>query len=169
MITEPKIEPREKQNYVAMRMAVPMPFGKYLQPTWNEVYEWMMHKEIKPSGLALIRYLTTDMSDKLDIDVGFTIDKAVKGTDRIIADFLPTGRYATLLYTGSYEGTGIYEANIALTEWAKENHITWDITKKNKVEWWNGRAEFYFSDPAIEKDPTKSKTELAFLIADKVK
>ena len=57
----------------------------------------MMPKEIKPSGLAIIRYLTTDMSDKLDIDVGFTVDKAVKGDDHVIADFFPAGRYATLL------------------------------------------------------------------------
>ena len=60
MITEPKIERRKKQDYVAIRMAVPIPFGKYLQPAWNEVYEWMMHNEIKPSGLAIIRYLTTE-------------------------------------------------------------------------------------------------------------
>ena len=168
MITEPKIERRKKQYYVAIRTAVPIPFGKYLQPAWNEVYEWMMHNEIKPSGLAIIRYLTTDMSKKLDIDIGFTVDKAVKGNDRIIADFLPAGRYATLLYTGSYKGKGISKP--PLPYWiGQENKIKWNISKKKGVEWWNGRAEFYFSDPATEKDPTKFKTELAFLIADKVK
>jgi len=30
----------------------------------------------------------------------------------------------------------------------------------------NGRTELYFSDPAIEKDPKKFKTELLFLIKD---
>ena len=60
MITEPKIECRKKQDYVARRIAVPIPFGKYLQPGWNEVYEWMMHRQIQPSGdqknCTLIRY-----------------------------------------------------------------------------------------------------------------
>jgi len=164
MITEPKIERRKKQHYVAIRMAVPIPFGKYLQPGWDEVYEWMMHREIKPAGPAIIRYLTTDMSKELDIDVGFTVDKAVKGDQRVIADVLPAGKYATLLYTGPYKGKGIFKATVALLEWAKENKVKWSKTKKKGVEWWNGRTEFYFSNPATEKDPAKFKTELAFLV-----
>jgi effector-binding domain-containing protein len=167
MITEPKIERRRKQHYVAIRMAVPIPFGKYLQPAWDEVYDWMKSKEIEPSGPAIIRYLTTDMSKELDIDVGFTVVKAVKGDERITADFLPAGNYATLLYAGPYKGKGIFKATVALLEWAKDNKIKWDTAKKKGVERWNGRAEFYFSDPAVEKDPTKFKTELAFLVADK--
>jgi len=164
MITDPKIERRKKQHYVAIRMAVPIPFGKYLGPAWDEVYDWLKNKDIKPSGPAIIRYLTTDMSKELDIDVGFTVDKAVKGDQRILVDFLPAGKYATLLYTGPYKGKGIFKATVALLEWAKENKIKWNTSKKRGVEWWNGRTEFYFSDPATEKDPTKFKTELAFLI-----
>ena len=155
MITEPKIEPRKKTKLCGHPNGCIIPFGKYLQPAWNEVYEWMMHNEIKPSGPAIIRYLTTDMSKKLDIDIGFTADKAVKGNDHIITDFLPAGRYATLLYTGPYKGKGIFKATVALLNWAKENKNKWDISKKKGVEWWNGRAEFYFSDSATEKDPTK--------------
>jgi effector-binding domain-containing protein len=96
MITEPKIVRRKKQNYVALRMAVPIPFGKYLQPAWDEVYDWMSQKKIQPAGPAIIRYLTTDMSRELEIDVGFATDKAVKGDERIRGDVLPAGKYATL-------------------------------------------------------------------------
>ena len=167
MITEPKIERRKKQHYVAIRMAVPIPFGKYLQPAWGEVHDWLHEKGITQSGPAIIRYLTTDMSKALDLDVGFTLDKAVKGDGRITADFLPAGRYATLLYTGPYKGKGIFKATVALLDWAKENKVKWNTNKKKGVEWWNGRAEFYFSDPAIEKDPKNFKAELAFLVADK--
>lgn len=164
MMSEPKIERRKKQKYVAIRMAVPIPFGRYLQPAWNELYEWMMNKDIKPAGPAIICYLTTDMSKELDIDVGFTVDKAVKGEENIIADYLPAGHYATLLYTGPYKGKGIYKATVALLEWAKENKIKWDTSKKKGVERWNGRVEYYFSDPATEKDPKNFKAELAFLM-----
>ena len=164
MITGPRIEQRKKLQYVARRLAVPIPFGKYLQPAWNEVYDWMNERGAKPSGPAIIRYLTTDMSKELDIDVGFLVDKAVKGNDRITTDVLPAGRYATLLYTGPYRGKGIYKATVALLEWARENKIKWDTSKKKGVEWWNGRAEFYFSDPAVDKDSSKYETELAFLI-----
>jgi effector-binding domain-containing protein len=164
MVTEPGIESRKKQHYAAIRMAVPIPFGPYLQPAWSEVHDWLKMKEIKPSGPAVIRYLTTDMSKRLDIDVGFTIDKTAKGDDRVTVGFLPAGRYATLLYTGPYEGDGIFKATVALLDWAKENKIAWNTTMKKGVEWWNGRTEFYFSDPATETDPKKFKTELAFLV-----
>ena len=167
MLTEPKIARRKKQNYVAIRMAVPIPFGKYLKPAWDEVYDWLKAKDIEHSGPSIIRYLTTDMSKELDLDVGFTVDKAVRGDNRIIADFLPAGRYATLLYTGPYKGKGIFKATVALLEWAKENKIKWDTSKKKGVEWWNGRTEFYFSDPDTEKDPKKYRTELAFLVKEK--
>jgi effector-binding domain-containing protein len=164
MVTEPKIKPRKKQNYVAIRMGVPIPFGKYLQPAWNEVYEWLMSKKIKPSGPALIRYLTTDMSKELDIDVGFIVDQAAKGDDRVTADFLPAGKYATLLYTGPYKGKGVFKATVTLLDWAKANKIKWDVTRRGGVERWNGRTEFYFSDPAVDKDSKNFKTELAFKV-----
>jgi effector-binding domain-containing protein len=166
MITQPKIERRKQQHYAAIRMAVPIPFGKYLQPAWDEVDDWLQSEGMRPSGPALIRYLTTDMSRDLDIDVGFTVDRAVKGDGRITTDALPAGRYAMLLYTGPVGGKGIFKATVALLEWAKENKIKWNITRKRGVEWWNGRAEFYFSDPAVEKDPSGFRTELAFLVAD---
>jgi effector-binding domain-containing protein len=164
MITEPKIERRKEQNYVAIRMSVPIPFGKYLQPAWDEVYDWLKSRDRKPSDPSIIRYLTTDMSKELDIDVGFTVDKAVKGNDHITADVLPAGKYATLVYTGPYKGKGVFKATVALLEWAQQNKIKWDTSTKKGVEWWNGRTEFYFSDPATEKDPKKFKTELAFLV-----
>ena len=58
MATEPRIERRKKQQYAARRLAVPIPLGKYLQPAWNEVYDWMNDKGVRPSGPAIIRYLT---------------------------------------------------------------------------------------------------------------
>jgi hypothetical protein len=32
---------------------------------------------------------------------------------------------------------------------------------------WDARIEFYITDPAVEPDPKKWKTELAFLVAEK--
>jgi len=166
MLTQPKLEQRKEQIYAAIRTAVPIPFGKYLPPLWAEVDLWLRRQGIPltSSGPALIRYLTTVMSKKLDIDVGFTIDKAIPGNNRIIVDALPAGQYATLLYTGPFKGKGIYKATVALLDWANANHIVWNTSIKDRVEWWNGRVEFYLTDPAKEPDPKKYQTELAFLV-----
>jgi len=104
------------------------------------------------------------MSKKLDIDVGFVVDKAVSGDDRITADVFPAGLYATLLYTGPYKGKGIFKATVALLDWAKEKNIVWNTSTKDNVERWNGRAEFYLTDPNSEPDTKKYQTELAFLV-----
>ena len=166
MLTKPQLEDRKEQHYLAIRTAVPIPFGKYLQPLWEEVDAWLKSQGVplSASGPAIIRYLTTDMSKKLDIEVGFAVDTPVPGNERIIADVLPAGRYATLLYTGSYRGKGIYKATVALLDWAKENGIVWNTATKNGVEWWNGRVEWYLTDPAREADMKKYQTELAFLV-----
>jgi len=163
MLSEPKVEQRQEQPYVAVRAAVPMPFGKYLPAMWDEVDHWLKDKGIAASGPAIIRYLTTDMAQKLDIDVGFAIDQPLPGDEHVIADVLPAGKYATLLYTGPYEGNGIFQATVALLDWAAENNVVWDISKQENTEWWNGRVEWYLTNPDLEHDPQKYQTELAFL------
>jgi effector-binding domain-containing protein len=164
MLTTPKLEQRREQPYAAIRTAVPIPFGKYLPPLWAEVNHWLKSKGITSSGPAIIRYLTTDMSTKLDIDIGFTIDQIVAGDSRITTGVLPAGQYATLLYTGPVRGKGVYKATVALMDWAAKNNIVWNTTIKDGVEWWNGRTEFYLTDPDHEPDPKKYQTELVFLV-----
>ncbi len=164
MAAKPKLENRKERSYAAIRTSVPIPFGSYLQPLWDEVNAWLKGQGISSPEPAIIRYLTTDMSKKLDIDVGFAVDSHVTGNNRIIAGVLPAGQYATLLYTGPYKGKGIFKATVALLDWAKENGINWNTTTHNGVEWWNGRVEWYLTDPAREADTKKYQTELAFLV-----
>jgi len=164
MITEPQIEHRQEQLYAAIRTAVPIPFGSLLPPLWKEVNEWLKKKGIVFTGPALIRYLTTDMSKKLDVDVGYALEQPLTGDGRVIVDSLPEGEYATLLYIGPYKGKGVYKANVSLIDWAKENHVVWNTAVRDHSEWWNGRVEYYLSDPDREEDPKKYRAELAFLV-----
>jgi effector-binding domain-containing protein len=164
MNAKPSLENRKEQPYAAIRTAMSIPFGPTLQPLWDEVKGWLKSQGINSPGPAIIRYFTTDMSRKLDIDVGFVVEKPVSGNGRIITDFLPSGRYAILLYTGSYQGDSIYKTNAALMDWAKEKGIVWNTSSKNGVEWWNGRVEWYLTDPMQETDTMKYQTEVAILI-----
>jgi effector-binding domain-containing protein len=170
MIIKPKLNYRKEQPYAAIRTQVPIPFGKYLPPLWQEVQAWMKSSAISPSGPPFIRYLTTDMSKKLDIEVGFPVAAAFAagsaGSGRISAGVIPAGNYAVMVYTGSYRGKGLYKATVALLEWAKENAIRWDISLVDQTEWWGGRVEWYLTDPQEEPDPKKWQTELAFRVAD---
>jgi len=163
MVNEPRLEYRAEQHYAAIRAQVPLPFGDVLPGLWGEVSAFLAGKGIAPSGAPFIRYLTTDMSKKLDIEVGFPVAGSVPGNERVLAGLLPAGRYAVLLYTGPYDA--LVEVTAGLLEWAKKNSIVWRTYLFDNVEWWAGRVEWYPTDPAAEPDPRKWQTELAFLTA----
>lgn len=165
MNAPPQIEQRDAHPYAAVRLQVPIPFGKFLNPAWGKVKQWLARQGLT-HGPAIMRYLTTDMSAKLDIDVGFAIDQAIPGGDGVLTDMLPTGQYATLTYIGSYRGKGVYKANVEIIEWAKANGVVWDTSDKDGVEWWKSRVEWYFNDPALDPDPKKYKTELTFMVRE---
>jgi effector-binding domain-containing protein len=163
MITEPKIEARPEQHFVAIRTQVPIPFGSYLGPLYKETGDWLTARGIPLTGVPIIRYLTTDMSRKLDVEVGWTVPTPVAGDSRVSAGVFPSGNYAVMLYTGTYRGKGIYHATAALLEWADKNNVTWARSTREGVEWWDARVEYYLTDPEKEPDPKKWQTELVFL------
>jgi effector-binding domain-containing protein len=166
MITEPKIEHRHEQPYVGLRAQVTMPeLGKLLPPLWGEVYGWLAKKGLKPAGAPLWRYRVIDMAAKLEIDVGVPVATPVTGDNRIIADTLPEGRYATIVYTGPYEG--LMQATADLLAWAQNKGILWDKwAAGSSGEGWRARIEHYLTDPGEEPNSAKWQTELAFKLAD---
>ncbi len=166
MITEPKLEKRDPQPYAAVRAQVPIPFGRLLPPLWQESRDWLASKGVSLAGPPLIRYLTTDMAKKLDIEVGWPAATEVPGDGRVVTGVLPAGRYAVLTYTGSYRGKGLMKATAALLGWADENHIAWQKSARDDAEWWGARLEYYLTDIAQQPDPKKWQAELAFLTVD---
>jgi effector-binding domain-containing protein len=166
MITEPKLEYRDEQPYVAIRSQVTMPeLGTVLPPHIGELFGWLGSKDVAPAGAPLWRYHVVDMEVKLEVDVAIPVATAVTGEGHIIADVLPAGRYAVLVHIGPYEG--LYEATAALLAWAEEKGLIWDKWPVGPSgEGWRARVETYFTDPTKEPDPAKWETELAFKLAD---
>lgn len=163
MKTTPELVVRPEQHFAALRLQVPIPFGNYLQPAWGEVIDWLVSQGTEPAGPPFIRYLTTDMTRKLDIEVGFPVEKALQANGRITTGSFPAGQYAVLLYSGSYTNDGLVKATASLLEWAKENHIQWQTAMVEGVEWWRARFESYLTDPEQEPDQEKWQTEIIFL------
>lgn len=158
----PRLEYRAKQPFVAIRTKVPIPFGTVLPELWAKVTEFLNGQGIPRSGPPFIRYLTTDMSKKLDVEVGFPVLHAVAGEGDISAGLLPAGRYAVLRHTGPY--TALQGVTAGLLEWAKKENVVWKTACIDEVEWWAGRVELYTTEP----DPAKWETELAFLTDERV-
>jgi effector-binding domain-containing protein len=162
MITEPRLEQRDEQPYVAMRRQTPMQELGTLVPLWDEVAAWLGTKGMAPAGAPFFRYLVIDMEALLEVEVGWPVASAVAGEGDIAAGVLPAGRYAVLVHTGPYDR--LIEANAAMMAWGKEHNITWQTSEDWKG--WGARIESYETDPAEEPDPEKWRTELAILVAD---
>jgi effector-binding domain-containing protein len=164
MITDLRLEDRSQQHYAAIRIKAPIPYGDLLPPLYGEVVQWLANKGLAPSGAPMVRYLTTDMSRELDIEVGWLIAAAVASDERVTVGLVPAGKYVVGMYTGPYNG--LVEATAALLDWGEQNHVTWKKSTHGGIEWWNTRLEIYLTDPNTEPDPTKWQTELAILTAD---
>lgn len=157
---EPTLVRRKKQNYVAIRRQLSMrEISKVLPPLMTEVFTWLGRKGAKPAGAPFWRYRVVDMPGNFEIDVGVPVARAVRGDKEVTADALPAGRYATVVHVGHPKE--LQKATAALLAWAEENGIQWQMDGQR----WAGRVEWYLTNPDIEPDKRKWRTELAFLTA----
>lgn len=162
MLTEPKLEQRDEQPYVAIRREVTLAeLGTVLPPLVDEVLGWIARRGVAQSGPAFFRYLTMDMAGdgRFVVDVGAPVAAATPGEGQIIAGAMPAGRYATVLYTGPYDN--VASGHFALLEWGAAHGVAWQTSDDGRG--WGARVEYYITDPADLPDPQTWETEVAFL------
>ena len=169
MVTDPKIDTRKEQPYASIRTLVSMSeLGSGIIPQLHgEVMGWLRQQGLSPSGAPFLKYNLINMAGKMDLEMGWPTEKVLKGNERITTGTLPAGKYASVLYTGPYEGPGLMDANRVLIEWGRDNNIQWDGDTSEKGDTFVARYETYFTDPGEEPDSSKWETEVAIKVADK--
>ena len=92
-------------------------------------------------------------NDRVDIEGGLPVASPLPSEGRIVSGTLPAGDVATTIHLGPYDR--LPEAHDALHTWLSEH-------RKNSAgpQW-----EVYWTDPGLEPDPSKWKTELMWPIA----
>lgn len=164
LMSQPKLEHRPQRHYMGIRTQVTIQeLGNVIPQRLQEVFTWLGKKGISPAGAPFIRFWVIDMQKQLDIELGVPVATALSGEGRIHAGILPSGRYATLVYTGVRNGIA---ANAALQDWGKKKGIQWRTRPAKKGTAWTARMEFFLTDPKQEPDPEKWQTEVAYLVAD---
>jgi hypothetical protein len=133
----------------------------------DEVAAWLEQQGVEPDGPPLIRYhvcpAIPDATAMLDIAIGWPVNHALPGSGPIIADVLPAGHYASLVYTGVENGI---KGNGALIEWAEMQDIQWDRWDDAQGDAFAGRVEHLLDGPADDPDPANWDTEVAIKVAD---
>jgi effector-binding domain-containing protein len=162
MLSEPRVAERAEQPYVAIKALVSMQtIGTVLPQIHPEVFGWLRARGIAPAGAPFWKYNVIDMTRQME--VGVPVAAAVAGDERVLADVLPAGRYATLVHTG--HPSGLMDATAALLAWVKAEGLKWDMRETEDGQEWGSRLEIYETDPAEEPDMEKWETQLAFRLA----
>ena len=163
MLTIPQIIHRTAQRYIAVRLAVSIPFDDDMDPAFDELFSAFSRAGVEPNGMEFIKFNLIDMP-RLEIEVGMTTNAAVPLSGRLIEGELPAGRYVSLAYTGSY--ADLMDVTAMLVGWAKEKGLEWDSHQTPDGEKFACRLEVHDNNPSIEPDPAKLQTTLLFKLAD---
>jgi len=163
-MTEPRLEQRPAQHYVAIAAHAPMAdLPQVLPQLFNDIFAWVGQHQAPQAGPPFIRYMVIDMERELEFEVGIPVARPIDGDARVQPGVVPAGQYVTAVHTGPYDQ--LMEATRSLLEWADQHGIVWQTTRRGDAEVWVARLEYYPTDPEQEPDANKWETELAFLTA----
>ncbi|HEY9044800.1 MAG TPA: GyrI-like domain-containing protein [Ohtaekwangia sp.] len=162
MLTEPIIEQRPAQKYMAIRSHVKMrDIPALLPPLVPKVIAWLAEKGIAEDGPVFFLYHSME-DDTLEVEVGVPVKTYSPGDGFIQPGTFPEGTYAAITYTGDY--AHLKDAHMKLESWLAEKGLQEKIyTAANGVVW-GGRTEFYLTDPDTEPDVSQWRTDVVFLL-----
>jgi effector-binding domain-containing protein len=142
------IETLEPQPVASVRLTTkPGEVSKTLAGVLTEVMKYLGKQGVMPAGPPFSRYHRVG-PDELDLEAGFPVSKAVAGEGRIKASELPGGRTAVTWHFGSYDK--LMESHSLLEAWIK----------KQPLKPRGGAWEVYWTDPGLEPNPQKWKTQV---------
>lgn len=164
VLSEPRLETRSTQHYLAIRKTVKMGgIGRLLPPLLDEVRAWMQTERIRPAGTPFFRYWRTDIdTNQFVVDVGWPVSEGVAGEGEILGDSLPAGQYAVIAHTGPLDN--LFDAYNALFDWCDARNYTLD---RSPDKTWGARVEHYLIGPADEPDAQEWQAEVALLLRNK--
>jgi len=162
-IGKPKIDKRLKTKYMGIRITTPFKgMSKEVSRIAGELNDWVQNNKVKTSGRPFLRYHVIDMRGFMDISYCVPVRKAFPENGNIKGDFIPAGRYASLIYSG-----GGISGNRALIEWVRTQGLEFDRWDTEQGDNFRGRYETFLTDPEVEPRKSKWKIEVAIKLAEK--
>jgi effector-binding domain-containing protein len=161
-IGKPKIDKRSKLTYMGIRTIAPFKgMFKVVDRISKEMNIWINEQGIKPSGPPFLRFHVIDMRGFMDISYCVPVRKALPNDGQVKADFVPAGKYASLIFSG-----GGISANKALIEWVRAQGLEFDRWGTEQGDNFSGRYEAYLTDPKIEPRKSRWEIEVAIKLVD---
>ncbi|MFN4203981.1 MAG: GyrI-like domain-containing protein [Tabrizicola sp.] len=161
----PRIVKWPERSYAFIAHRLPLAdVGPAAAEGFARVEDWLRRRGLAPAGAPFLRYRRIDMAGTLDIETGIPVESTGVAEGDIGFDELPAGRYARLLWTGSYDS--LLAGNAELIAWGGREGIAWDMTPSPEGDLFEARLETFLVGPAQDSDPAKWLTEIAIRIAE---
>jgi effector-binding domain-containing protein len=146
---DPGFEVQERKELPAATIRVkckPEELQQQLAIILPEVMGYLNREGLTPAGVPFARYHS--FATEIDLEAGIPVTTKIKGNERVKASSLPGGEVVAGMHIGPYhELTRTHEA---LMKWMAEK----------KLEAAGGPWEIYWTDPGLERDPAKWRTEI---------
>ena len=148
MIDQPNTLERPAQRTAVVHITCPRSeIRKVMGPGYSELMSTLASQAVAPTGRWFTHHLQTN-AETFDFEIGVQVAVEVSPSGRVTPSEMPAGRFARVIYRGPYEGLPAAWGEFDL--WIRANGFKADVSL------W----EFYVTDPAVEKDPSKYETEL---------
>ena len=146
---EVKEQPAQATISIRTRTTV-QDLPQVLGNAYRSIVQYLGELGEQPAGPPFAAYYNMDMQN-LDVEAGFPVSKKLPDKDDIKASEIPSGKFATCLYAGSYNE--IEPAYNELFQWIKDNGY----------EAAGVAYEMYLNDPT-KTPPQELKTQILFLL-----
>lgn len=164
MAHDPKIEDWPERTYIGVRKVMPMSLFESEIPTLiQKAADWLETNGSHQSGRPFLRYLTIDMPERMDVELGMPVEAAPAANGDVRRCVLPAGRYATLIYEGAQHGI---EANKRLLDWIGEQGEVVMSRMGENGESFEARLETYLSDGDARLAKENVRTQIAVKLRD---
>ena len=173
-MTQPQIESRHQQPYVGIRTAIATmaQFRDAADSGFPELFRWLGTQAAEPAGPPFIRYIEISAADEpREIELGVPVGAPTPGNGGIRSGSLPAGRYATLVHVGPYasaEAPDLASARARLLRFIDERTLDVECTPTADGSRYDACLESYLTNARLEPDPSRWRTELAYLLAGTV-
>lgn len=143
------LEPLHRQPTLTVRSRTPAArIADALGRSFAAAMEYARAHDVQPAGPPFALYHNMDMDD-LDLEAGYPVSRAIRGSAEVVAGELPECEAATCLHIGSYESIG--QSYGVLMKWLEERSL----------ESWGLAYEFYLNDPRTTP-PDQLRTRIVF-------
>lgn len=163
MTIEPHLEHRDEQPYVGILIEASLSEWEQVNALVGELMGWLEQRGETLAGAPFYRYdVIGDETAPFSVMVGIPTDSSLDGDERIHTGTVPEGTYTVAIHEGHPDDLG--ESHARLQEWAAEQGHELARSVDGDTEVWEGRYEFYLTDPDEEPDPSEWSTEIAYLV-----